>query len=253
MPARHRPSRPADGTTRSRYLLPITIGTVMALLAAPTALAQGLTVLPVNILLAPGQMAATLTVISQTDHEMAFQVRTYSWTQQGGTDQLSPTEDLLASPPLGTIPAGATQVVRLVLRRQPQGQETTYRILLDQIPPPAAPGIVRVALRLSIPVFAEPTTRAAPHLQWHIERGGGQASLVAVNDGKQHETVRDISLTTPAGAALKVAGNVSPYVLAGATHSWRILSAGAATAGGLRLTAHADAGTIDQPVTAGGP
>jgi fimbrial chaperone protein len=207
--------------------------------------AQGLTVLPVSIQLVPGQMATALTVINQTDSETAFQVRAFAWAQPGtGDDQLTPTNELLASPPLGTAGAGATQVVRLVLRRPASNKEATYRILLDQIPPPASPGTVRIALRLSIPVFAEPAVRVAPHVQWHIENDGRQPHLVAVNDGTQHETVRDLAL----GAA-KIDAKTSPYILAGATRRWRILAPSALSAGAsLRLTGRGDTGGIDQSV-----
>jgi fimbrial chaperone protein len=211
--------------------------------------AQGLTVLPVTIELAPGQSATALTVINQADSDTSFQVRAYAWSQQNGSDQLNPTGDLLASPPLGTIAVKATQVVRLVLRRPPQVGEATYRILLDQIPPPASPGTVRIALRLSIPVFAEPATRALPHVQWRIETDGRQASLVAVNDGNRHETVRNIALAD--GGTAKVEANVSPYILGGATRRWRLVVSGAPPAPGatMHLTAQGALGAIDQPVS----
>jgi fimbrial chaperone protein len=217
--------------------------------AASNAGAQGLTVLPVNINMPAGQMAAVLTVQNQGDAPVSFQLRAFAWNQQSGADQLLPTDALVASPPLGTIAPGGSQVVRLVLRRAAEGPEGTYRILLDQIPPPASPGTVRVALRLSIPVFAEPADRATPRLQWHIENSGGQPYLVAVNDGSRHEKVSDITLAASGGGSLSVESNVSPYILAGATRRWRILTPRLSSAGDtLRLTARADAGAIDQAV-----
>ena len=110
-------------------------------------------------------------------------------------DELQPVSELLASPPLATIPAGATQVVRLVLRRPAIGREASYRILLDQIPPPAEPGTVRIALRLSIPVFAEPTAHAVADCAGRSNPRGGKLYLVAVNEGSRHETVRDLTLS----------------------------------------------------------
>ncbi len=80
----------------------------------------------------------------------------------------------------------ASQVVRLVLRHAPEGKEGTYRIPLDQIPPVAAPGTVRIALRLSIPVFAEPSGRALPHVQYHVRTDAGQVYLIGTNDGDRH-------------------------------------------------------------------
>jgi fimbrial chaperone protein len=231
-------------------LLTVVIGALIFASTIGVAQAQGLTVQPVTIQLALGQMAAAVTVINQSDSETSFQIRAFAWSQPGGDDRLTGTDEMLASSPLGTVAANATQVVRIVLRHPPQGQEASYRIILDQIPPPAAPGTVRIALRLSIPIFAEPASRVVPHCQWRIEGSGRQAFLVAVNDGSRHATIRDIALTSPGGSA-KVDANVSPYVLVGATRRWRILTSGILPSLGatVRLTAQADAGAIDQPVT----
>ncbi len=214
------------------------------------AMAQSLTVLPVSIQMAPGQMSTELTVINMGDAETSVQVRSFAWNQTGGEDALASSTEVLASPPLTTIPPGTTQVVRLVLRQPPTGHEATYRILLDQVPPPAAPGTVRIALRLSIPVFAEPAGRVVPHVKFRVERSAGQAYLIALNDGGRHETFRDIKLTTNDGTALKT-DDGSPYVLSGATRRWRIADAATvpASGGSLRLTARADSGVLAQPVS----
>ncbi|HUB48627.1 MAG TPA: fimbria/pilus periplasmic chaperone [Acetobacteraceae bacterium] len=243
--------RPADADRH-----PAAIGWIVAaililaaLLASGAAQAQGLTVLPVSIQMAPGQMAAALTVQNHTDSETSFQIRAFSWNQQSNTDQLAATNDIVASPPLATIPANGSQVVRIVLRRPPQGAEASYRIWLDQIPAATAPpGMVRIALRLSIPIFAEPTTRAAPHLTWRVETGGGRASLVVTNDGSHHESVRDIVLASSDGRMLRLEASPSPYVLAGATRRWQILASVPATGARLKLTASTDTGRIDQAV-----
>jgi fimbrial chaperone protein len=141
--------------------------------------AQSLSVLPVNIFLVAGQSATTLTVTNQGTSETSIQIRAYAWTQKDGEDQLAPSDVVVASPPLATIAAGSRQVVRLILRQPPQSGEATYRILIDQIPPPAEPGIVHIVLRLSIPIFAQPAARAIPHVQFHIERDATQLYLVA--------------------------------------------------------------------------
>jgi Pili and flagellar-assembly chaperone, PapD N-terminal domain len=95
-----------------------------------------------------GPDGASLTVKNEADAETSLQVRAFAWSQSTlGDERLEPTTELMASPPICTITAGASQGVRLVW--PPQGGEASYRILLDQIPPPAAPGTVRIALRLS--------------------------------------------------------------------------------------------------------
>jgi fimbrial chaperone protein len=223
---------------------------LIVLLAAGAARAQSLRVMPVNIQMLPGQNATTLTVINEGSAVTAIQLRAYAWNQSDGTDQLTDTDELLASPPLASIAPGETQVVRLVLRRAPKGREATYRILLDQIPAAAAPGMVQVVMRMSIPVFAEPATRAVPHLQFHIESNAGQAWLVAVNDGLRHEAIRDSVLSASDGRILNTGAGASPYVLAGATRRWPIAAQASLPLTGefLRMKAHADAGALDQQV-----
>jgi fimbrial chaperone protein len=221
-----------------------------AFLAGGTARAQSLLVIPVNLQIAPGQRATTLTVTNQGTSETSIQIRAYAWNQQGGDDQLTTSDAVIVSPPLASIAPGATQVVRLILRQPPQGREATYRIILDQIPPPASPGVIRLVIRMSIPIFAQTTTRAVPHVQFHIERDAGSAFLVALNDGGRHEVIRNAVLWTSDGRKLSTESNASPYILAGATRRWPIAAQGSLPllSETLRLTARADAGAIEQQV-----
>ena len=233
---------------RSRVAL---VAVFVVLLGCNQVSAQGLTVAPVTIHMAPGQMATTLTVTNQSDTDTAFQLRVLAWSQNGDDDQLTSTDQVLASPPIGSIAAGASQVVRMVLRRPSQGTEATFRILFDQIPPPAKPGTVRIALRLSIPIFAEPVAVVAPHLEWRLERDNGEVYLIAVNNGNAHERVRNIALASAAGIVFKAEDNQSPYILSGGTRHWRIAARGALPAPGtvMHLTAQGDVGAIDVSVS----
>jgi fimbrial chaperone protein len=213
--------------------------------------AQALSVLPVNILVQPGQKAATLTVTNQGTGETAIQIRAFAWNQPDGKDQLTTSDAVIVSPPLASIAAGATQVVRIVLRQSPQSSEDTYRILVDQIPPKAEPGVVHIVLRMSIPIFAQPMTRAVPQVQFHLEFDAGQLYLVGINGGLHHEAIRNIELSTSDGRTLKADSSSTPYILAGVTRRWHITLEGPPppSSESLRLTAHADAGAIEQQVS----
>jgi fimbrial chaperone protein len=237
------PRRPAVS------LLALAAG-LAALLGFGSVSAQSLTVLPVRIQLAPKQMVTSLTLINQGDAETSVQIRVLAWGQSGGNEELTPTDDVLISPPIATIGAGGTQVVRLVLGRKPQGRESTYRILVDQIPPASSPGTVRIALRLSIPVFAEPATRTAARMKYHIESKDGQATLVALNEGSRHETIRELGLTTSTGDGLNAAASASPYILAGATRRWPITTSSRVPLPGdtLRMTGRGEAGAVDRTI-----
>jgi len=239
---------------RNSVSLAAAIKTVAAafslLLTGPAAMGQALSVLPVNVFISPGQKATSLTVTNQGTSETAVQIRAYTWSQKGNDDPLDPTEDLVLSPPLVRIAPGASQVVRLILRQTPENREATYRILIDQIPPPAEPGAVHLVLRLSIPIFVKPPTKVFPDVQFHLEQDAKGIYLVAFNSGLSHEAIRNIALTTSDGRKLEPDPSSSPYVLAGATRRWHIAAQDPlpSTSETLQLTAHSDSGAIDQQV-----
>jgi fimbrial chaperone protein len=226
---------------------------LIVILTGRAATAQALSVLPVNVFLPPGQRATTLTMTNQGDRETAIQIRAYAWNQPDGEDQLTTSDAVVVSPPLATIAPGATQVVRLILRLPPLSadKEATYRILVDQIPPPAEPGVVHIVLRLSIPIFALPTTRAASIVRYHVEVKAGQIYLVGINDGLRHEAIRDIVLSTSDGRKLKTGPSASPYILSGATRRWLIAAQGPLPLPRetLQLTARSDSGAIEEQVS----
>jgi fimbrial chaperone protein len=227
------------------------VAAVAFCVAGDAAGAQSLSVLPVNVFLQPGQKAATLSVTNSGDKPTSIQVRTYDWGQKNDEEQLTASNIVVVSPPLVTIAPGSTQVVRLILRQPAQTTEATYRIILDQIPGPGEPGVVQMVLRLSIPVFVAPVTKAAANAQFHLERDGDKLFLVGVNTGQSHETVRDIVVTTSDGRNLNLKSKVSPYLLAGSTRHWELDSQGYTPQPGetLKLTAHGAAGAIDEQVS----
>jgi fimbrial chaperone protein len=242
-------------TTRNWKLSRLTVAArfaaaVALLFGFSSARAQSLSVLPVNVFLQPGERAASLSLTNSGAKPTSIQVRAYDWSQKDNEDQLTPSQVVVASPPLVTIAPASTQVVRLILRQTPQSGEATYRIILDQIPGPGEPGVVQMVLRLSIPVFAAPETKAAAKVQFHIEGDQEKLFLVGVNTGASHEAIRDVVVTTSGGRRLEPMANVSPYLLAGATRRWELDAQGYAPQPGesLKLTAHGVAGAIDEQV-----
>jgi fimbrial chaperone protein len=223
------------------------------LIAAAVAGAQALSVIPVTIHLAAGQKTTSLTITNQGTAETAVQIRAYAWSQKSdnGDIQLNPTNMVVLSPPIARIAPKSSQVVRLILRMTPERQEVTYRILIDQVPPPAQAGVISVVLRLSIPIFAPPPIRSFSDLQFHLERDADHIYLVANNAGNLHDVVRDIALTTGDGRKLEPeSGGATPYILSGATRRWRFVLKEPLPpqTDTLRLTAKADAGAIDEQV-----
>jgi fimbrial chaperone protein len=222
------------------------------LIAGAVAGAQALSVIPVTIALSPGQKTTSLTITNKGTAETAVQIRAYAWSQKSdnGDIQLTATNMVLLSPPLARIAPGASQVVRLILRMTPETQEATYRILIDQVPPPAEAGVVHLVLRLSIPIFAPPPIRSFPDVQFHIERDADHIYLVAMNAGNLHDSIRNIALTTSDGRKLEAESGATPYILPGANRRWRIVLKDTLPpqTDTLRLTAKTDARVIDEQV-----
>lgn len=232
----------------------IAVAALASLIAVPRTTAQSLSVLPVNIYVSPGQNATSMTITNSGEKKTVVQIRPYEWNQKDGTDQLVDTNEVLLSPPLVTLAPGASQVVRLILRHPPKDHEATYRILVDQIPPPETQGTVSFVLRLSIPIFAVPPVRCAAKVQFRLEHDGDQLYVVAMNTGTLHEAVRDFGLTTLEGRKLKVEITPLFYLLPGVTRRWHIVAEDPVPlqTSTLRLTGHMNANVIDQQVQING-
>src|SRR5258708_2873604 len=156
--------------------------------AVLTAQAATLQISPVMVDLQSNESATGITLRNPGDRPLYGQVRVFRWDQSGREDTLTPTQELVASPPLIQIGAQADQLVRLVRTSPaPVTAEQSYRILIDELPSPdAAPtGGVMIRLRYSVPVFVEPAGKAPqPVLSWHLVRTDNGWVLRVDNGGE---------------------------------------------------------------------
>jgi fimbrial chaperone protein len=230
-------------------------GLALFFCGASPSLAGTFTVNPVRVTLSPTQAVAAITVTNAGKEASVIQLETSRWTQQGGHDVLAPTSDILATPPIFTLPPGGSQIVRVGMRRPPDvRQELTYRLLLREVPPPqpVAQGL-RVALAISMPVFVVSAHAAFSNLQWQAARlADGSIQLQATNTGEAHVQIGTVALSAPGRAAPVVRQSVATYVLPGNTRSWTLKSAVRLPVGSsLRLRASTDAGDVQASVTLG--
>jgi fimbrial chaperone protein len=184
--------------------------------------AQGLSVDPVVIELAPGKQAGTLRLRSSADKEQVIQLRAFAW-QQGldGRDQLMPTEDLVIGPPLVRLAAGKEQVVRVLLRT-PAASERAYRIVVDRLPEAPRGGEIQVHLTLSLPLFAGVPRQKGPAPEWRILPDKGTRFLTLRNRGGTHLRVDSLAMRTGGGAYVDILSNGSRYVLADGERRWPV-------------------------------
>lgn len=213
-----------------------------------TAQAAVLEISPVTIGLAAGQGATVIEVRNRGDAPVAVQVRAYAWAQSGDEDVLTPTRDLILSPPIFTVPAGGSQTLRLLARGGAAvAGERSYRLLLDEVPAISQGQQIVIALRVSLPVIIAAASPAPEGLRWRVGRApGGETVLSATNAGLGYDAVQAIVVTLADGSRRSaVARGKNPYILAGAERHW-VVDGHRLPAGALRLNVTSRNGKSEQ-------
>ena len=229
-----------------RALSQAAFGLAVLLGAAGAASAGSFQVNPVRATLSAAQPVGSLTVRNDGAEPTVVQLEVVSWTQQDGKDVYAPTKEILATPPIFTVPAGGSQTVRVGPRRAPDAQrELTYRLFLQELPPPPKPDFqgLQVVLRIGVPVFVLPSVAASPVLTWQASRTAqGQLKVRVTNSGNAHVQVANFKVAISGGADLGTQ-QVAAYVLSGESRDWAV-KADAAPGAALRLSVQTDAGEM---------
>ena len=172
---------------------------VACLLTPFSVVAGSLSVTPIRVELSSAQRSVALTVRNDGDQPTVVQAQLVAWSQADNEDLLEQTSDILASPPIFTVAAGASQVVRIALLRAPDGaRERSYRVLVTEVPgkPQADSTGAQFALKISIPIFVDASSaKTSPQLEWSATRTAkGELALTAVNTGAKHIQVQAIEV-----------------------------------------------------------
>lgn len=115
---------------------------------------------PVRIYMEPRERATAVTVINEGDTELVMEGELFQWKQKpDGSDELTPTDDLILAPPIAKVAAKSRVVLRLAnLKPVPPGEQLTYRMIVREVPEATQkPGVqIQVSLAFSLPVFITP-------------------------------------------------------------------------------------------------
>lgn len=238
---------------RFRYALASVLASAAAF-GLPPASAGSFTISPLRVELTAGAATAALTVRNEEDAPALVQAQSLLWTQAGGEEKLEPTHDVIVSPTVFTLPPKGSQLVRVALRREPDAtRELGYRLTLQEVPPEASPNFtgLRVALRLSVPVFVAPVTPAKPDLAWSATLDTeGAIVLRAENKGDAHARVLSFTLTPMSGQGRSLQDAGAAYVLPGQYRTWtlenntRTRDDSTAAAASYRLKANTEQGEV---------
>jgi fimbrial chaperone protein len=218
--------------------------------------AASIGVSPVRATLSANQKIETITVRNTGTEPMSVQLEVMSWSQQDGEDVFTATREVLANPPIFTVPPGGSQLIRAGLRRAPDARrELTYRIFLQELPPPPSPDFngAKMLMRVSLPVFVLPELAAQPALRWQAARtSDGALKISLTNTGNAHVQIANFSLSLPGSAQPWITQQSSTYVLHGQSRDW-ILPANAENPSPppgaiLQIFAQTDAGDMEAEV-----
>ena len=240
----------------TRALKQAACGLFFFLVCGGIANASKIGVSPVRVTLSDSQKIGSFSVRNDGTEPTTMQMEILSWSQQEGKAVFVASRELLANPPFFTIPAGSSQLVRVGLRRAPDAQrELTYRVTLEELPPPLNPDFqgAKMLIRISLPVFVLPEIDAKPVLLWQAVRTSQGALKISLsNNGNAHIQIKNFKLSLLDSVQPWVTLQTSDYVLAGQSRDWIVPANPENPAPppgvSLKLFAQTDAGDIEAEV-----
>ncbi len=217
-------------TQRHLWMAGLFLLLLSALGWSPVVYAGSFNIKPVRIYLSEKATTEILQVTNSGTADVTIQLQPMLWTQHEGEDQLKATRDLIATPQIFHLKAGASQIIRVGLVKKPVLKtEATYRLILDEIPPPPEPGFqgLKLALRLSLPVFVKPDGPSTPSFDIRLADQSATAPdaihLLLNNSGPAHVQLLNMKIHS-ADRQDEVIGALekSLYLLAGQTRQLAI-------------------------------
>lgn len=140
----------------------LTLAVFLSLFVSQNASAESaLSVSPIYADISAKNRVQTITLYNDSDFPVVLQTEAFKWSQNStkdGEDVITPTRDVLVSPPIIRVPKRSKQKFRVGLRRAPDRQkELTYRVYFRQVS--ASPSVgagVSMMMRIGIPIFVKP-------------------------------------------------------------------------------------------------
>lgn len=231
-----------------------TAAAIAALTAGQVAHAGSLQVAPISVDVAAPAASSTVRIRNESAAPLAAQIRVFRWTQENGVEKLTPTEDVVASPPSANLAAGGEGIVRIVRTGPASGKpEDTYRLIVDELPDRTRQrtGNVMIVMRQSIPIFLRASAASKPRMSFRIEKFDGKQFLTATNTGDRRIRLARLTLADSSGASHSFGQGLSGYVLAGSVMRWALPANRSSLAAAQRLivTAETDIGPLNETVS----
>ena len=210
---------------RQSKLLPLG-ALLLALAALPSAYGGQFGVSPIRVDLDRNSKSGAITVSNDEDADsLRVQMRLFEWTQDAeGKDVYQESQDLVYFPRLMVLEKGQQKLVRVGLRTPATTQEKTYRLFVEELPSPPAPGSVTgsrvaIAVRFGVPVYLKPAKEEIRAEIVKLDVSKGVLHVGVRNTGNTHFTIKTVTATSGKSFSREMAGW---YLLAGVTRDHAI-------------------------------
>ena len=201
--------------------------------------AASISISPIRLDVPAPASSASVTLLNEAALPANIQIRMFKWKLNKGEVFYEESDDVVATPPVATVPPGGSALVRIVRTgAAPVVGEEAYRLVVDEIPDANRVRNVgvNIALRYIIPVFFLKGDATQPKVDWSIRTEGGKRMLVATNTGDKNRRIVNLRLDKTT-----IVNGLAGYVLGHSTRMWPL----PAKASGARILADTDAGPID--------
>src|SRR3954462_7486173 len=224
----------------------------LGLVACYPAHAGSLQVAPVLVdVTAPGA-ASTVTLRNEGTTPITAQSLVFRWALVNGQEKLTPTDDVVASPPSVTLTPKGQYIARVVrVSKQQVTGEESYRLLVHPLPHLAQQknGAVNPLMRYSIPVFFSAPNKKNPTVAWSLAVKGDKVTLTAHNSGDRRLRISALALRDAHGKSVSLGAGLAGYALGQSTKTWTVSSRGFATSGSASIPGNSDGGPIQAVAT----
>jgi len=226
-----------------RHLKTFRLACLLSLATGGMSEAASLAVSPIRVEVLQPANSGTITLRNESTRPIVGQVRIFEWALRDGKDHFTPTDHVVASPPIVQIAPGSESLVRLIrIHDEPIKGEKSYRLVVDEVPvSDRVRNIgVNLAVRYALPLFFVHPDASASRLVWSLENRGGRRVLVAVNSGDRSVRISDLSL----GGA-KISPGLAGYILG---RSERVFELPRGVSGAGAISAETEKGRLNAQV-----
>jgi fimbrial chaperone protein len=209
---------------KKAYRIPVRLLAILAAATLPgAALAGSVQIDPVKIEINADRKTGSVRIRNTDAKPVTMRGFARSWSQVNGEDVHEDAADVIVSPPVFTIPAGGSQLVRVGLRSAIR--PGSYRLILEEMPEASPNGGVQVALRLDMPLYAMEKPGAADDLVWTAWQQADKNWVVeATNKGDGYVRVEPEEASSASGMMFD-ASRALGTVLPGGSKKWLVGSA----------------------------